>query len=467
MDNVAWHASTEREVNDLRMRLHFHMTKVTFVTRPLEIKLLSGIHREQQQLSKEVAAIRAVLASDHARIDCPINPYAQESWSQVPEELSDRFRKALAAKDLGKSQVRDCLPLKEGFEALVYHFARSTEDFKPSPGLRQQVPEEQFLNLVKSRWIIDRLKENTHFLSSDPKSPWAECIMELEDKVRDQFMRFQQDELLLQPSLDALTGLPDDAFSVWLDEESSPELTEHRPSDEKILELPLQGAGSTYRSTLTVFRKSDTTLRLVTATKDDQNDRFLHQDSMGVNMNQTGLVPVFAASQDFLTVNNNVLLCNESQDTKCYSLRDTADIAQLQRALTGYRVSHDMSNISWHIEFDQLRKSGESGKARLQLWHLKSLPKMKQPDNTEPTECSSSSSVQTPHSPSDSHKLRRFWTSGTTRPPSGIASPVNGSRGAGIALIRPEPPVLIMFTRCGNNYAFLHLQCMLNGHRVI
>lgn len=467
VDNVAWHTSTERHVHNLGKRLHFHMAKVNFITKPFELQLLSGIHSQQQQLTKDVAAISALLASDPARKDCPINSHTQESSFHVPGELSDRFQKAVAAEALGLSQGRDGLPLKEGFDALVYHFARSTEDFGPSSGLGQEVPGERYLNLVKSRWILDRLKENTHFRSPEPNLLWAVCIKELEDKVRTQFVRFQQGDLLLPP-LDALIQLPDNYYRIWVEEEPSPRpaaLTEHRPSDEKILELPLQSVHSTYRSTLTVFRKSDTALRLVSATVDDHNDNFLLQDSMDVDMNQTGLVPVFAASLDSSTVNSNVLLRNHGQDTKCYNLRDSADIAQFQRALTGFRVSHDMSNISWHIEYDQFSKSGESGKARLQLWQLKPLPRIKSLQDTDSAERSDSFSGRTPHSRVDSLNLRRFWTSGTTLPGNSIASPVNGSPGIGIALTSPKPPVLIIFTMCGDRYAIFHLQCMLHMHR--
>ena len=466
VDNVAWHTSTERVVNGLRKRLRVHMEKVSLTTKPLEIKLLSDIHRQQQQLTMEVAAIRAVLPPDPGRNNCPFNTHTQESSFQVPEELSERFREASAAKDPELSQVRDGLPLKEGFDALVYHFARSTENFKSSPGLGQEVPEEKYLNLIKSRWIIDRLKENAQFLSPEPNSLWAECITELEHKVRTEFVRFQQIGLL-PPPLDALTRLPGNRFCIWVDEEPSPRpaaLTEHRPSEEKILELPLQSVHSTHRSTLTVYRKSDTNLRLVSATIDDQNDNFLLQESMDVDMNQTGLVPVFAASHGTSTVNSNVLLCNQGQDTKSYNLREPADIAQFQRALTGFRVSHDMSNISWHIEFDQFSKSGESGKARLQLWQLKPLPTLQQPQDTDSAERCSSPGDRTPRSPVDSLNLRRFWTSGTTLPATSIACPVKGSRGAGIALTSPKPPVLIIFTMCSDRYAMIHLQCMLHGH---
>ena len=454
VDNVVWHTATERDVNNLMKRLRFHMIKVNFIAKPFEIQLLSGIRHDLQQLRMDVAAL-----SSHPQV----------SYFHVPEELSGRFRKALAGKNPALSQARDSLPLKEGFDALVYHFDRSTVNIEPSPGLGQEDLEKKYLNLVKSIWIIDRLKQSTDFLSLGPGSLWAKCMRELEDKVKDQFLRFQQDDLL-QPPLDALTQLSDNCFSIWVDEEPSPRpaaLTEHRPFEEKILELPLQSLYSTNPSTLTVFRKSDTALRLVSATKDDQNDHFLLQESMDVNMVQTGLVPVFAASQETSTVSNNVLLCNQGQDTKFYNLRDPADIARFQRALTGYRVSHDMSNISWHIEFNRISKLGISGKARLQLWHLKPLPKIQPPQDTEPAERSSSSSGSLPHSPADSLNLRRFWTSGTTLPASSVVSPVNGFPETGIALTRPEPPVLVIFTMLGDKYTFLHLQCMLDGYRAL
>ena len=470
VDNVAWHTSTERHVISLRERVHFHMMKVNFITKPFEIQLLLGIRRELQLLRKDVTALTQALAAltralegDPAQGQHRINSNTNERSFHVPEVLSVRFMAALAAKEPELFQMQDGLPLKEGFDALVYHFAKSTVNFIPSPGLGKDVPEDQYLNLVKSRWIIDRLKESTHFRSLSEESIWADYMRELQDEVRKQLVRFQQGDLLTPPA-DQLSRLPDDCFTIWVEWEPSPRptaLTEHRPSEERILELPLQSQYSTRRSTLTIFRKSDTMLRLVSATKDDQIENFQSEEGMDVNMMETGLVPVFAVSQDTSTVNNNVLLCNRGQDTTYYNLCNPADIALFQRALTGFRVSHDMSNIPWHIEFSRYDKSGISGNARLQFWHLKPLPNIQQPRDSEPVEYSSSSSGKTPPSPTGSHKLRRFWTSGTTQlPASSIASPVSGSRGDGIALTQPELPVLIFFTMCEEKYTFLHLQCM-------
>ena len=463
IDNVAWHSSTERDVNNLRDRVRFHLLKLNFITKPFEIQLLLGIRRQLQQLSRQVADLRAVLDWDPTQQRHAIKPNAHGTCFFVPEPLSDRFRKGRVSKDPELSQGRDDLPLKEGFDALVYHFAKSTVNFKPNSGLGQDVPAEQYLNLVKSRWILERLKESTYFVTLNPESLYNEYLRELEDQVRDQLVRFQQSDLH-PPPLDVLSRLPDNCYSILVDADSRPSpaaQTEHRPFEEKILELALQTGYNTHPSTLTIFRKSETALRLVQATKDDQNEGFHHEESINVDMVHTGLVPIFAASKDNSIDNNNLLLCNAGQDTS-YSLRGPGDVAQFQRALTGFRVSHDMSHIALHIELTGLKKSSISGQARLQFWHLKPLAKIQQSEDSEPSEGGSASSDPTPNSPVGSLKLRRFWTSGTTQlPGSSIASLVNGSRGNGIALTYPELPVLIIFTKCERKYAFLHLQCTL------
>lgn len=469
IDNVAWHSSTERDVNNLRDRVCFHMVKLNFVAKPFEIQLLLGIRRQLQQLSRQVADLRALLDWDPTQQRHVIRPHAHETYFSVPEPLSDRFRKGMVSKDLELTQVRDDLPLKEGFDALVYHFAKSTVNFNPNPGLGQDVPAEQYLNLVKSRWILERLEESTYFVTLNPDSLYIGYLRELEDQVRDQLVRFQQSNLD-PPSLDELSRLPDNCYSILVDADSRPSpaaQTEHRPFEEKILELEIQNGYSTHPSTLTIFRKSETALRLVQATKHDQNEGFHQEESTNVDMVHTGLVPIFAASEDNSIDKSNLLLCNAGQDTS-YNLRGPGDVAQFQRALTGFRVSLDMSHIALHVELTGLNKSSISGQARLQFWHLKPLARIQQSEDFEPSEGDSASSDPTPNSPEGSPKLRRFWTSSTTQlPGSSIVSLVNGSRGNGIALTCPEVPVLIIFTKCERKYAFLHLQCTLIDDQAI
>lgn len=42
VDNVLWWASTEKDVNALRERVHFHVTKIFFVIKPFEMYSSSG-----------------------------------------------------------------------------------------------------------------------------------------------------------------------------------------------------------------------------------------------------------------------------------------------------------------------------------------------------------------------------------------------------------------------------------------
>ena len=467
VDNVVWHSSTERVVNHLRQRVNFHLTKLNFIAKPFELQLLLGIHRELQQVKKDVAALKGVLIPDTTQSIQPTSPKSHDGRFHVFPDLDKRFEKALASKP-DSVQVEDHLPLKEGFDALVFHLASSTVKFKPSPGPGQNIPEEtQFVNLLKSGWIMEKLKSSDYLQSVGSESLWADYIRELENEISDQLSRFDSGELE-PPTLDVILRLPNNCFSIWVDEEPMPRpavLAEQRPLEEKILELALPSPYDTRRSTLTVFRRSDVAFRLVSTTKDEQNKDFHSEESMDVNMNSSRFIPAFATSHNGEPINNNVLLCNsQGQELKWHNFQDSSAVAAFQRALMGYRVSNHMPNISWHIEFSKFTKKPISGKARLQFWQLKPLPNLLSSVDATTSEGSGSSAGASPQSPTDSANLRRFWTSGTLAlSGSSIAAPVTGSRGDGIAMTRPEPPVLVIFTMCERKYTFFRIESTFHG----
>ena len=467
VDNVVWHSSTERVVNHLRQRVNFHLTKINFIARPFELQLLLGIHRELQQVKKDVAALKGVLIPDTAQSIHPASPKSHDGRFHIHPDLAKRFERALACKP-DSGQGHDHVPLKEGFDAIAFHLASSTVKFKPSPGPGQNIPEEtQFVNLLKSGWIMEKLKGSDYLQSAGPESLWLDYMRELENEISDQLSRLDTGELE-PPTPDVILRLPDNCFSIWGYEDSLPRpavLAEQRPLEEKILELALPSLYDNRRSTLTIFRKSDVAFRMVSTTKDEQNKDFHSEESMDVNMNLNRFIPAFATPHDGEAVNNNVLLCNsQGQDLKWYHFQDSSAVAEFQRALMGYRVSNDMSNISWHIEFSKFNKKAISGKARLQFWHLKPLPNLLSSVDATTSEGSDSSAGASPQSPSGSANLRRFWTSSTLAlSGSSIAAPVTGSRGDGIALTRPELPVLVIFTRCERKYTFFHIPSTFHG----
>ena len=474
--NVVWHSSTERVVNHLRQRVNLHLTKLNLIAKAFELQLLLGIQRELQQVKKDVAPLKGVLIQNTAQSIHPTSPKSYDGRFPVPPDLAKRFERALTSKP-DSVQAQDHLPLKEGFDALVVHLASSTVKFKPSPGPGQNVPEEtQFVNLLKSGWIMEKLKSSDYLQSAGSGLLWADYIRELENEINGQLSRFDTGELE-PPTLDVILRLPNNCFSIWVHEETMPRpamLTEQRPLEEKIIELALPSLYDNRRYTLTVLRKSDVAFRLVSTTKDELNKDIHREESMDVNMNSTRFIPAFATSHEGEPMNNNVLLCNsQGQELKWHNFQDSSAVAQFQRALTGYRVSHNMSNISWHIGFNKFRKP-MSGKARLQFWHLKPLPNLL-PALDSTTLVGSGSSVGASLQSVDGTTLVGSGSSVgaslqsstlSTLPPSGStrAAEITRSRADDIALIRPEPPVLVIFTKYERKYTFFHIKSTFDGY---
>ena len=368
VENVVKLGPDKRVINDLRQRVDDHWTKIDFIAKPFELHLLRGIYYELQQVRKDAVPLQGILVKDTTQSIHPKRPKPHDVRLTVPPDLAKRF----------ETQMPHHLPLSEGFGAAILHLANSTVRFKPSPGTRQNIPEAaEFVYLLKSAWITEKLKESDYLQSAGPESFWADCTRELEDKISEQESRFETGELE-QPTPDVIARLPDHCFAIWLHEESLPQPTisaEQGPLGDKILELALPSVDGNQRSTLTVFRKSDIAFRLVSTTKDEQKPGFSVEKSVNVDMNSARFIPAFATPDPGGPINNKVLLCNsQGQDRICHTFQDSSAIAEFQRALLGYRVLNYMSNISWHLGFSKFGQKAISGKARLQLWQLKPFP---------------------------------------------------------------------------------------------
>ncbi len=421
IDNIVWWSGTEGAVNNLRERVHFHVTKLSFVLKPFEIQLLLGIKRELQQLRVDVAELRGVVVQGIIQSRDPTWTPPPPSYS-IPEDLVSRFATALEFNKPVSFRASADWPLKEGFDALVFNFAHSTVEFNP---LHQLTPEEpQFLNLLKSKWIMQKIKESPRFQSTGPESLWADYMRELEGDIRGQFKRFDAG-YLVTPDLSIVSRLPDECFSIWIIENASllpPNLAEQRSLEDKILELALPWSFGTRYETLTVFRVSDVDLRLVKTTKDEQNP-FLHlEDSTELSMNSSRLIPIYANPGEGSSANNNILICNgQGQKPKSHALKNSKDVEKFQQALTGYRVSHQMSNFSWCINGSPA--PGDSGKGILQLWHLKPLPKLI-PEGEAASPKQSDSSVASPRSQAGRNPLRQSTQSITSAELNAIQVPM-------------------------------------------
>ena len=479
VDNVIWHASTERDVNNLRQRVLFHQTKVNFIAKPFEYQLLLGIskHTNRQyqhvngqlsDLTRSVAEIKGILTDNTGRAPGSGSTSATEGYLPLPQDIETRFEKALFVNQPTSFKPEDDLPLTEGLNAAILHLAKSTTTFNRNPVLGQHVVDPaQFLNLLKSRWVFMRLKGGATYQKDGPESLWTTSLDELEHQIKHQLSRFETNELTAPP-VDVLSQLPDSCFSIWVGDGTSPQplpVTYGRPLEEKILELELIDQYPERQSTLTIFKKSDDAFRLVSTSKNEQNNSF-DRECVDVNMAHTRLIPTYAASKDTCNTDYSFLLSQHHIQSYCYTFQDLEGAHEFQRALTGYRVSCEIPNVKWLLEHQKWCKRGMSGNATLQFWQMKPLSK-KVPYSEPELEllgnhCSNdSSTTKGANSPSISTGLKRFNQSATSQPPrSANESRVSGCCGYGTALLRPEPPVLAILNECEKKYSFLHLRRM-------
>ncbi|KAL8697349.1 MAG: hypothetical protein Q9201_007164 [Fulgogasparrea decipioides] len=386
-DNLAWWRSTQRDVDNLQERVKFHITKVSFIAKPFELQLLLEIRRELQLLRSDVAQIRGILTNGHSQSNDASNTSYLQSI-HISDDLAVRFKAALETNKPATFQNNSDWPVKEGFNALVFHFAKSTVGFNSNERLVQNVPDPpQYLNLLKSVWAMRQLRGSPSFQLKGSESLWADYMRELEADIKGQFHRFDTNQLV-RPSSGDLLQLPDDYFAIWVDEEPplrSLDIVEQRPLEEKVLEIGLPESYGTRQSSLTVFRKSEYEFRLVRTTKMADNPYYHSEEGSNVNMNSTRLIPAYANPDNVSSPANNLALCNDrGQHEEWHLLKNSNDVSALQRALLGYRIHHDMSDFSWCINGS--KEPGDSGTGRLQLWQLKPLPKIEPGSVPKPPE---------------------------------------------------------------------------------
>ena len=103
----------------------------------------------------------------------------------LPDHIVTRFTTAFNVNRPVCFEKSNDWPLKEGFDALVFHFSKSTIEFNSRPELGQNIPEgPQYLNLLKCIWIMERLKSSSYLTSAGTDSLWADYMRGLEDEIR-------------------------------------------------------------------------------------------------------------------------------------------------------------------------------------------------------------------------------------------------------------------------------------------
>lgn len=414
------------------------------------------------------------------------------SANVLSDELRERLELEFQRNSPSWSVEGSEWPLKEAFEALTFHFARGTVIFSPPSDLGSvpRVPMlSQYIDLAKSIWMLEKIKESHHFLAAGGESIWADRMRQFEDDVRAQLHRFEAGELE-SPSRHELLELPTSRYSISSGDKIEPNplnAGEAGPLEKKILEIQLPSDSSSRESALLVFRENEADFRLVISTK--QADTLLAQydKEIELNMDRNRLVPAYGNPFQGSSPRHNMLLYNERGGRpKELVFSNREDTEKLQRALTGYRVHHDMPVAHWCINGS--KKLGDSGKGILQLWQFKPLPPM--PATSQSEFSDGNSSMESPRSPltrfpgplnhvslgtsqggrsgsivtssaAESRRTSSAVSGRTLMSQSSVTSSVRGNHSDGVEFLKPELPVLIILTSCNQRYSFVHLTCKL------
>lgn len=201
--NIGWNALVAPSVLRLQRKLLLHNSKIQLMLQPLEMwvapflhapnasnilsDLLSRIYEDLNRLDMrldhihtDIRQIMGVLIPD---LNQELNELqmSQNHLLDVPRDIAENFKASYLDErpvQLGdQDPTLDCLA-----DVLVTHFQASTRSFRSGLLVEQRTPTpEQYVNLLKSIWLLRIVKESLPHQPSNSPSHWPSYIKRLED----------------------------------------------------------------------------------------------------------------------------------------------------------------------------------------------------------------------------------------------------------------------------------------------
>ncbi|KAF2690578.1 hypothetical protein K458DRAFT_411959 [Lentithecium fluviatile CBS 122367] len=456
-DNAKWHVFGGKERADkLRGTIQFHCTKISVFMQTLSVSVQAATANALRDIRIQIErlpllVLREILAglSGGPRKEC-LHP--------VMPALYDQYIVALELDKPDAYADPTRFPLKEGLDALATALEQSTIKFKGN-GLGIWHPTVQQLNnLIKARWIFDRMVESTHLREAGPDSLWRWCLESIQEQIKMEYAKYEREIVAEEANI---ASLDFESFRIWMppQETSTISITEADESqlEEKILGVSLDDQGQ-HQKELIVFRRPRNELRLVTVTSrvnGGGSGYTPHEDNKVVNMHQVQVIPKYALpGRPRVPYNKIIELCFPGASSgHTYQFKMDEDLLKFQQALLGYKVVLDNSNCRWafHRSNSWGRTEKAQGVGRIQIWQAKSLatPKKEFSSRSLPSASPRQSRTDSIHSNST--------MASTVRPRPRIPEPAPGA-GNAVALQRPALPILVIFTEVNVKPTFLVLK---------
>lgn len=429
LENVHWHFSTQERANGLRSRLNAHYVKISLILETLNSAKLADIKGD----------IERVL--DRLSLDVRL--------PSVPASLEERYMEALQDGRPPTFTTLGNFPLKEGLDALVFHFNQSTIKFTKIKILGVFQPgSDHFNNLIKSRWIFGRLLESSQLREEGPSSLWNIALISILKRIAYEYEQWAEELPLAEQQINMLGR---EYFAIWLPREAPtpgriPTEEDKDKKETKMLECGLREPNEHQTKDLHVFRRPNNVLRLLLrdtvkpfSTADEGSAVFSKKI---ISLKDYYFLPHYAFP------GNSRRKVDISGDT--YEFNSDEDVHNFQWILTSYKVNYDTPDVQVKIHtssFFGLRTKLIEGVARIQIW---------QPEHKLPASflgdplwnAASRKDSRSAVSPTATARLGRSTTTSTIDTCQGF--PTSAS-------VQPSP-VLMLFTTWEHRKSLLHLR---------
>lgn len=340
--NIMYNIDVDPYVISLTERIAFHNNKISLVLDPFKLHLqaqLSTLHKEtHQDVAEMFQELRQLIASGS-------QPAPPKRDVEVPNEIAKKFAAVCTPRvPIAKEGNRPfpSFPLKDGLEAFFYHFN----------GISLISDSMSYLRLLKSIWVMDRLRESDEWYkiqNSNPGGLYDRCIREMDRKLRQECSRVDPGQAPL-PSL--LLQLPEDTFSIW-----PPVITGMKPTGTPhlgvLLDIPILPDPDSH--SLRIVRNIDGTLGLEDTTVTTRETAgSLSSESriqtLNIEPKSAYFVPIYAIP--VATGSHSASLTVKLQSSRdgvngiAPELQSESDLLRLQHLITGYKCLKQRSRIT-------------------------------------------------------------------------------------------------------------------------
>ena len=402
--NIEWNLVIQPKVDRLRKRLESHNSKISILLKPLELNLLSDIHRD---LADRIDAVHRSILHLHGLLIPDVEQAISEQGRAVPmplivpADIEKRFQSA-AERSYPTVRTLGNFPLQAGADAFVTHMDESTKKFSAGNFLNERTPPaKQYLSLLKCIWIMRRLQESYELRSAPDSSQWPGYIAQLNEDLSVECVRFTAPsaQRLIPP--DVSSPRPEDEYSIWPGEDISEFISPHSEVYlEELLKLPMPSPSPSLRRAMTVYKLDATKYRLVETIEDTGSPAARRQEyKMEIDLKTVNLTPIYATPSSRPKSMEVQLTTSSAKINPTF--QEHRHMLRFQHLLTGYKVyeRYDQAMITASFFISGQEKPIDEH-ARIQIWlpHPFASPDSANPSALTPTalQSPSSSTFQSP-----------------------------------------------------------------------